>query len=142
MKYYYLIEGKIMSANWNMPDRNDDAYITSWHKFNNDKYNLDVKIWYSSLQTCEISESELTKIEKHIDDKLKLDSYDLSNPIDVTDIISDNNGVISFKQPKQVEEIESVGSYENQLKLLRELRQIDVIQGASFALNKFTIKRK
>lgn len=43
---------------------------------------------------------------------------------------------------KQVEEIEAVDSYENQLKLLRELRQIDVIQGASFALNKFTIKRK
>lgn len=47
------------------------------------------------------------------------------------------------KQPKQVDgEIEAVDTYENQLKLLRELRQIDVIQGASFALNKFTIKRK
>jgi len=31
----------------------------------------------------------------------------LSNPIEVTDIVSYNNGVITFK-PKQVEEIEAV----------------------------------
>lgn len=44
-------------------------------------------------------------------DKYGIDSDELlnPNPIDITSLISDNNGVITFKQPKQVDsEIEAV----------------------------------
>ena len=93
MKYYYLINGKIMAANEKMPEINEQ-----WHN-----YNSNLLKWSESLQPCEISESELCLILSNVS---KLD-YD--NPIEVTDIISDNNGVISFKEyPKQVEEIEAV----------------------------------
>lgn len=93
MKYYYLINGKIMAANEKMPEINEQ-----WHN-----YNSNLLKWSESLQPCEISESELCLILSNV---TKLD-YD--NPIEVTDIISDNNGVISFKEyPKQVEEIEAV----------------------------------
>lgn len=43
--------------------------------------------------------------------KYGIDSDELTNPtpIEVTDIISDNNGVITFKHPKQVDgEVEAV----------------------------------
>ncbi len=83
-----------MSANEKMPRQaNKYVYI-----------GIDYINWKNSLQPCEISESELMKIKEHLTfpSNLNLDN------IEVTDIISDNNGVITFKQPKQVEEIEAV----------------------------------
>ncbi len=54
--------------------------------------------WLNSLQPCEISESELEKVKK----KLVISGYVLSlDTIEVTDIISDNNGVITFKEKEQ-----------------------------------------
>lgn len=88
-----------------MPDRNDELYISSWHKFKSDLYDTHYHNWLSSLQPCEISESELDKISNYLK---TLPCGFVSNPIDVTDIVKDNNGVITFKQPKQVEEIEAV----------------------------------
>lgn len=190
MKYYYLLNGKIMSANEKMPIYDDEK--------NRYSYDALCVIWHKQLQPCEISESELDKINKFIRAE-----YNDDYPIEVTEIVEEktikffggnymskciecknhflgdkrwficenccNKSRVLFKQPKQVEsnkcptcsgevsiiggntkfmvakqveEIEAVDSYETQLKLLRELRQIDVIQGASFALNKFTITRK
>lgn len=71
------------------------------------KYQRYYNNWHSSLQPCEISESELENIKLHLAVNKQLCAF-RDSPIDVTDIISDNNGVISFKEPKQVEEIEAV----------------------------------
>ena len=91
-----------MSANEKMPQGEDYVSLNPTH-FNKLDFDIDAKQWLNSLQPCEISESELCLILSNV---TKLD-YD--NPIEVTDIISDNNGVISFKEhPKQVEEIEAV----------------------------------
>lgn len=96
MKYYYLLNGKIMSANEKMPIRIN---------FRTDTFKYVYDTWLNSLQPCEISESEFDKICKYF-------KYWLSEtPIEVTNIVSDNNGVISFKQPKQVKEIEAVAGY-------------------------------
>lgn len=106
MKYYYLLNGKIMSANEKMPIINEQ-----WHN-----YNSSLLKWSESLQQCEISESELNKIKGYLWGKTS------ENPIEVTDIVweklidyaveDDTNSSfktdIFFKQPKQVEEIEAV----------------------------------
>lgn len=110
MKYYYLINGKIMSENEKMPVIKHEYY-----DFESDMFN-----WLNSLQPCEISESELCLILSNVS---KLD-YD--NPIEVTDIVNasvickvercDGECIecnhmairIAFKHPKQVEEIEAV----------------------------------
>lgn len=127
MKYYYLLNGKIMSANEKMPDK------LSYKSYHLD-FEIDTKQWYNSLQPCEISESELEKIISELNNSRII--YPRKNElIEVTDMIrteeiktitksgtitdykfffkqpSDNNGVISFKQPKQVGEIESVAGY-------------------------------
>lgn len=96
MKYYYLINGKIMSSNEKMPEipnfiAVNQYYATKLRFEYSDKYD----VWKNSLQPCEISESEFEKVEKHI---LKSQNIFTSTPIEVTDIISDKNGVISFKE--------------------------------------------
>jgi len=73
-----------MSANEKMPEINEQ-----WHN-----YNSNLLKWSESLQPCEISDGELTKINQYLFDDGR--EY-IANPIEVTDIISDNNGVISFK---------------------------------------------
>jgi hypothetical protein len=83
MKYYYLINGKIMSANEKMPTPNTRAF-----------YTVCLNEWKHDLQPCEISDGELTKINQYLFDDGR--EY-IANQIEVTDIISDNNGVISFK---------------------------------------------
>lgn len=70
---------------------------------NHPNYNDIMMTWKKSLQPCEISESEIMKIYVHLFPNLSYNKQD-ATPIDVTDIISDNNGVITFKQPKQVDE--------------------------------------
>ena len=72
-----------MSANEKMPIRIN---------FRTDTFKYVYDTWLNSLQQCEISESELCLILSNV---TKLD-YD--NPIEVTDVISDNNGVITFKE--------------------------------------------
>lgn len=102
MKYYYLINNRIMSANEKMPEINEQ-----WHN-----YNSNLLKWSESLQPCEISESELDKIKLNVG----LESY--NTPIEVTDIVESDTkwskeqdcviDIVKFKQPKQVEEIEAV----------------------------------
>lgn len=100
MKYYYIINGKIMSANEKMPEINEQ-----WHN-----YNSNLLKWSESLQPCEISESELEKVIKHYLQDCSMSS----NPIEVTDIVelewNKKYAVyeLFFKQPKQVGEIEAV----------------------------------
>lgn len=66
--------------------------------------------WKHNLQPCEISESEVDKV---IENRLNLlsicqETYIESKPIEVTDIVEDNNGVITFKSPTKVESNEAV----------------------------------
>ena len=81
MKYYYLLNGKIMSANDKMPQGEDYVSLNPTH-FNKLDFDIDAKQWLNSLQPCEISESELCLILSNV---TKLD-YD--NPIEVTDIVN------------------------------------------------------
>lgn len=76
--YYYLINNEIKKANYEMPIR---AINYQWHYEN----------WFNSIQPCNITESEFRKIKMAL-------PPDYSKPIDVTDIIYDNNGVIVFKK--------------------------------------------
>ena len=111
MKHYYLINGKIMSANEKMPEINEQ-----WHN-----YNSNLLKWSESLQPCEISESELLKIHNYLFTKKSIDSHtgDGVNPIEVTDIVDEkeirtetkSGSWIDYElcfKPKQVEEIEAV----------------------------------
>lgn len=97
MKYYYLINVKIMSANEKMPTL--EAYkqlyeSQKYHSF----FDIDFNNWKLKLQPCEISESELENIEVWLSEN----SYDgdWRYPIEVTDIIFYDNGVITFKPNK------------------------------------------
>jgi len=84
--HYYLLNGTVKKGG-KMPG-----------EFSCMNYNL----WLSSLQPCEISESEFYKIINHVY-PTDIKTHYPENPIDITDIVEDNNGVITFKQPKQVE---------------------------------------
>jgi hypothetical protein len=107
MKYYYLLNGKIMAANEKTPESNLDKFSKLIHP----KVSVEYADWYSSLQPCEISESELEKIINSEEYLIAYKIAGMSNPIELSDIIYDNNGVITFKEPKQVGEIESVAGY-------------------------------
>ena len=117
MKYYYLINNRIMSANKKMPDKMDYVsnkitdYMGAEHSFNHLAHKNDYDNWLNVLQPCEISESELEKLKN----KLVSCGYVLSlDTIEVTDIVelewNKKYAVyeLFFKQPKQVEEIEAV----------------------------------
>jgi hypothetical protein len=58
-----------------------------------------------SLQPCDISESEFYKIHDYLIENIPFKNSDISNPIDITDIVKEKDGKIYFKQPteKQVE---------------------------------------
>jgi len=113
MKYYYLINNRIMSANEKM---------LKIH-YNHTDYNQIMMTWKRSLQPCEISEGELEEIYRYLLTKYGIDSDEILNPtpIEVTDIVEENDiptrtidniqvygKTIIFKQTKQVEEIEAV----------------------------------
>ena len=111
MKYYYLINGKIMSHTKPVPTKEPLIYtLEQW-----------VDNWKKSLQPCEISEDELEKVNNC--DYNSYYTYGESKTIiEVTDIVeekelrtetksgsltdyklvfkqpSDNNGVITFKE--------------------------------------------
>lgn len=105
--------------------------------------------WLSSLQPCEISESELHKIEDYL-------GFDSNNPIDVTDIVeeklmcckggewtkctnqcaSDGKHILIFKHPKQVDgEIEAV-------ELWKEFFNMQMVGGLDLCKQHFNITRK
>ena len=85
MKYYYLLNGKIMSANEKMPELRIVQHKDYNQKFEDSKFKMFYNNWLNSLQPCEISESELCLILSNV---TKLD-YD--NPIEVTDLIKEIN---------------------------------------------------
>ena len=113
MKYYYLINGKIMSANEKMP-----SHISLFAN------------WHSSLQPCEISESELEKVIKHYLQDCSMSS----NPIEVTDIVelewNKKYAVyeLFFKQPKQVEEIEAVDQHGAFAQMYKKAQNMDIFE--------------
>ena len=152
MKYYYLINGKIMSANDKMPQGEDYVSLNPTH-FNKLDFDIDAKQWLNSLQPCEISDSELCLILSNV---TKLD-YD--NPIEVTDIVNasvickvercDGECIecnhmairIVFKHPKQVGETEAVdGIWDELFELFRTKKYGDKM--LEELKNKFTITRK
>lgn len=107
MKHYYLKDNRIWMANEKMPK---EPFVTTndydYAAFIGAEYNVELNNWHSSLQPCEISESELDKVikyKKHIfsignpnwDEKIN--DY-LSNPIDVTDVIFLGNTWSNEKQ--------------------------------------------
>ena len=106
MKHYYLLNGTVKKGS-KMPDEKDIDTLRDYKQHYNN--------WLSSLQPCDIDESELKKIKEH------LMFYIGEPPIDITDIVSaqvictatrcDGECIecnhmsigITFKQPKQVE---------------------------------------
>ncbi len=111
MKHYYLINGKIMSANEKMPAIEAYKKLYELHHYNS-IFDIDFKNWKLKLKPLDFSEIETKKMEVHF-----IEGFcDFSTPIEVTDIVADfgcdHDGVwrecLKFKQPKQVEEIESV----------------------------------
>jgi len=93
-KHYYLINGKVMKGG-EMPEitnPNNDSLIYG------DTY---IRRWLSSLQPCEIDESELRLLNNYIPEE----KFILNDAIDITDIVKEKDGKIYFKQPteKQVE---------------------------------------
>lgn len=62
--------------------------------------NFHYDTWIHNIQPCKIRDSELDKVINHY-----IQEYSAtSNPIDVTDIVNDNDGVITFKQPSKSNE--------------------------------------
>jgi len=99
MKYYYLLNGKIMAANEKMPTYDDEK--------NRYSYDTLCVIWHKQLQSCEISESELEKVIYSI---VPNELLTKNIPIEVTEIVEEKTiyNDLVFKHPKQVEEIEAV----------------------------------
>lgn len=78
-KHYYLINGKVMKGG-EMPEitnPNNDSLIYG------DTY---IRRWLSSLQPCDISESEFEKIKNKV---YTFNNCHADNPIDVTDIVEE-----------------------------------------------------
>lgn len=93
-QHYYLKDNRIWMANEKMPELKLNNYRSHYLEC--------LESWKQSLQPCEISESELNKIYTHLSITITdvcLRDY-IKNPIEVTDIISDSNGVITFKENK------------------------------------------
>ena len=99
--------------------------------------------WLSSLQPCEISESELTKISNHV-----LTRFNKDSPINITDIVEERelrtetksgswtDYELVFKHPKQVDgEIEAV-------ELWKEFFNMQMVGGLDLCKQHFNINRK
>ncbi len=86
---YYLINNEIKKATSEMP--NDESMF---YKRKDDTQNWGdflLNEWHSSLQPCSITERELEKITWAVTEPLE-------RIIDVTLLINDNDGVITFKE--------------------------------------------
>jgi hypothetical protein len=144
-KYYYLLNGKVMKGGEmpNITNPNNDSLIYG------DTY---IRRWLSSLQPCDISESEFEKIKNKV---YTFNNCHADNPIDVTDIVEERNHTqllrnppidkfeLFFKQPKEVDsEIEAVESQES---IWLEILDIIVNKPSQIRLDickqKFKIKR-
>lgn len=93
--HYYLLNGTVKKGS-KILDK-----TKKWTGFIYDTYDEYYKAWLSSLQPCEIDESELDKVKNYP----AMSVLNISNPIDITDIILEKDGKIYFKQPteKQVD---------------------------------------
>ncbi len=106
---YYLIEGKIMKGT-KMPKFGD---FTSNTKGEIKDFEWKLGDWKDSLQPCEISESELEKINNKV---YTFNNCHADNPIEVTDIVEseitrvvciDCPNVKNSKSPKCIEGCEA-----------------------------------
>lgn len=116
MKYYYLLNGKIISANDKMPEMSNFPP----NEFGKNDYHDAKRNWHNSLQPCEISESELENIRSYLCHNTKFEDFNPHEQIEVTNIVRleeiktiTKSGTITdyqlfFKHPKQVEQIEAV----------------------------------
>ena len=112
MEHYYLLNGTVKKGG-EMPDAriyNHDIFDAA------DRFSEDYNNWMSSLQPCEIDESELEKVKEYLEMSTKIDSYllpntEITNIIRVEEIRTETKSggwtdyKIYFKQPteKQVE---------------------------------------
>lgn len=82
-KHYYLINGTVKVSDSKMPV--GEYYVSIKPTFfNKTWFESDTKEWLSSLQPCEIDESELEKIKNKV---YTFDNCKADNPIDITDIV-------------------------------------------------------
>ena len=86
MKYYYLLNGKIMSANEKMPQGEDYVSLNPTH-FNKLDFDIDAKQWFNSLQPCEISESELDNVKNYLCHNTNFEDFNPHEQIEVTNIV-------------------------------------------------------
>lgn len=89
---YYLINGKIMKGG-DMPTFNNA--LTEHHK-------KEYSDWLNSLQECSITDRDLTLI------KIELGDFKESEILEVTELISDNYGIVMFKRPAKVESLQTM----------------------------------
>lgn len=85
MKYYYLVNGKLMWALSKMPTMSN----FSSNEFGKNDYHDAKRNWLNYLQPCSITDGEADKIAEHLGHEILK-----SKPIEVTDIITDNDGVV------------------------------------------------
>ena len=113
MKYYYLLNGKIMSANEKMPELRIVQHKDYNQKFEDSKFKMFYNNWLNSLQPCEISESELDNVKNYLCHNTKFEDFNPHEQIEVTNIVRleeiktiTKSGTITdyqlfFKRPKQ-----------------------------------------
>lgn len=82
-KHYYLHNGTVKVSDSKMPENKN------WNAYS---------LWLSSLQPCDIDESELEKIKNKV---YTFDNCKADNPIEITDIVEEKDGKIFFKQPTE-----------------------------------------
>ena len=87
MKYYYMINGKIMSANEKMPELRIVQHKDYNQKFEDSKFKMFYNNWLNSLQPCEISESELDNVKNYLCHNTKFEDFNPHEQIEVTNIV-------------------------------------------------------
>lgn len=117
MKYYYLINNKLM-----------------WHSIEIPKlieFNINYTNWYSSLKPCYIEENELTNVVRHLS-IYDNENYNTGLPINVTDIIEERESIsnlesfIVFKNKKDV--IDRTGYVEGVLGYKTSIHTTSIIE--------------
>lgn len=138
-KHYYLINGTVKVSDSKMPVGEDYVSIKPTF-FNKTWFESDTKEWLSSLQPCEIDESELEKIKNKV---YTFDNCKADNPIDITDIVEEKDGKIYFKQPteKQVEsECEAVDDQHGAFaRMYKKAQNMDIFDFITMFSEKYKI---
>jgi hypothetical protein len=101
--HYYLIGNEIKKGGL-IPKHEDYDDMFS--------YRYAKRIYIESLQPCSITDIELDKLKNHIKAAKK------GEPIEVTDIITDNNGVVTFREVEESDEMDSDNLILTELKKL------------------------